>query len=79
MREIVRNVQTARKDAGLNVDDRIKLSLQSADVELKEVIDEHQEVILAETLAVELLTEDLAYSVEVKVENFSLKISLQKQ
>jgi len=79
MREIVRNVQTARKDAGLNVDDRIKLSLQSADVELKEVIDEHQEVILAETLAVELLTEDLAYSVEVKVENFNFKISLQKQ
>ena len=52
MREIIRHVQSARKKAGLQVDDRIMLQLTTNDEQLRQAIDEHAEVIATETLAV---------------------------
>lgn len=78
-REVIRHIQTARKDAGLNIDDRIKLSLTTDDTELKQTIVEHSKVITDETLAAELSEENFeGFSNTVKIDNFSLKISLQK-
>ena len=72
-RELVRVVQAARKKAGLNVDDRIKLSLS---VELKK---ESEEIVKTETLAVEVtLNNNFSYDEIVKVEGENITISLEK-
>ncbi len=80
MREVVRHVQNARKDAGLQVDDRIQLVLATDDTELTQAITEHSDTITAETLAVGLLNtlQSYSYTSDVKVEGQSLYIELQK-
>jgi isoleucyl-tRNA synthetase len=52
-RDVVRAVQQARKDAGLDVSDRIRLELES-DAGTIAAMRTHQELIAGETLAVEL-------------------------
>ena len=49
-RDAIRHIQQARKDAGLDVSDRIKLSL-IADKESLVALEEHRELIAAEVLA----------------------------
>jgi isoleucyl-tRNA synthetase len=79
MREVVRNVQSARKAAGLNVDDRISLILSSDNAELEKAIHEHLDIIKQETLATHLTHEGSgAHQTEVKVEGAVLQIGLQK-
>ncbi len=76
-REVVRYVQSARKNAGLNVDDRISLSLQ-ADSELAQAIEEFAEAIIAETLTVTLTSESYEHTENVEIEKMPLVVSLQK-
>lgn len=78
MREVIRNVQTARKNAGLQVDDRILLQLQTDDAELQQAITEHADTICAETLATSLEAPESAYESTVQVEGRELRISLNK-
>lgn len=79
MREVVRHVQAARKAAGLNVDDRIKLSLNVAkDHDLAKAITEFSDEIAAETLAKEITTIDYDYKTSVNVDDVELEISLEK-
>lgn len=79
MREVVRNVQNARKQAGLNVDDRVKLSLSTTDETLRQAIDEHHDTIAEETLA-KTLEFDQTYKFETActVDGAPLTISLEK-
>ena len=79
MREIVRHVQSARKQAGLQIDDRIVLSISSDDSEISQAVDAFADVIKAETLAVELnsaVNESEKY--DVKIEGKLVEISLEK-
>ena len=78
MREVIRHIQAARKEAGLNVDDRIELFLDTDDEELTAAIHEHTSTIQAETLADTLSQEEFDYKKEVKVEDTTLVVSLQK-
>ena len=77
-REVVRFVQNARKSAGLNVDDRIELSLTTDDDELTQAIDEHAGAIRQETLAIILDSIKDGYEVVALVERKSLNITLKK-
>ncbi|MBR0460675.1 isoleucine--tRNA ligase [Candidatus Saccharibacteria bacterium] len=72
VRELIRQVQSARKKAGLNVDDRIKLAVMT------EVPKKWQETLMNETLAVELTKENYAYDEIVKINGENITISLEK-
>ena len=76
MREVIRHVQSARKSAGLNVDDRIILELQSDDSELNKAIKEHRETIAAETLASDMGAVKDGYEQTVKIDGAELTIRL---
>lgn len=78
-REVIRVVQAARKKAGLNVDDRIKLSLSTDDENLSSAIKQFEDEISKETLA-ESLSSDLAYeySEGAKIDGVELNLSLEK-
>ena len=79
MREIIRHVQSARKQAGLQIDDRIVLSISSDDPEISQAVDAFADVIKAETLAVELnsaVNESEKY--DAKIEGKLVEISLKK-
>ena len=79
MREIVRHVQSARKQAGLQIDDRIVLSISSDDSEISQAIDAFADVIKAETLAVELnSTANESEKYDAKIEGKLVEISLKK-
>ena len=53
-REVVRTLQEARKNAGLEVSDRIKVWLTSTDADLTDALGKHADEIAREVLAVEL-------------------------
>jgi isoleucyl-tRNA synthetase len=80
MREVIRQVQEARKAAGLDVDDRIQLALV-ADGELGKAIEEHALAIATETLVeggvgVTLVEPD--HLVECEIEGSKLTVSLSR-
>lgn len=72
VRELIRFVQSARKKAGLNVDDRIKLSVSC------EVPEAYVETLKNEVLATELTSDNYSYDEIVKVEGENVTISLEK-
>jgi isoleucyl-tRNA synthetase len=82
MREVIRHVQNSRKKAGLNVDDRISLGLDSGEYkELAQAIKVHEETIKQETLAVSLdksVDSEEAYRATLSVEGQELLLSLAK-
>ena len=73
IRELIRFVQAARKKAGLNVDDRIRLMVSM------EVPETYREMLMNEVLAEELVNEgNFAYDEIVKVQGENVVISLEK-
>lgn len=80
VRELIRFVQNARKEAGLNVDDRIELALNAEESfsELNTAIDEHSETIKAETLAVAIKDVVDGTMTTVVIEKQPVTISLKK-
>lgn len=80
MREIIRHVQSARKKAGLQVDDRIELGITSSDSEITQAVDMFADTIKAETLAVKLgsAAADDMEKYDVKVDGKPVEIYLRK-
>ncbi|MGH7217834.1 MAG: isoleucine--tRNA ligase [Candidatus Microsaccharimonas sp.] len=77
-REVIRHIQSARKNAGLNVDDRIVVSLEASDDELVKAIAEHEATITAETLATTVSSDTYEHTTEVTIEGAQLKVSLER-
>lgn len=77
-REVIRTVQNARKQAELQVDDRIELWLQTDDKQLVTAISEFADTITKETLTEKLHTVKHADQMEVTVEKKLLNLFLKK-
>jgi isoleucyl-tRNA synthetase len=81
MREIVRHVQQARKQAGLEVDDRIDLQLETSDAGITSILSNNTltEDIKRETLAHSLNQHNVdKFSTNVKIDDADLTIKLAK-
>jgi isoleucyl-tRNA synthetase len=76
-RDIVRQVQDLRKRAGLEMEDRIALHLESPHAELSKAIDEHRATIAGETLVIRW-TNGGQHTAEVKIDAAPLTIRLEK-
>ncbi len=80
-REIVRQVQSMRKKAGFNVEDRINLFWDSSDKLSQSVFDQEGKYIAKETLAKEVTLGDIQkadYSEEAKIEGKSVILGVKR-
>jgi len=77
-REVIRYIQSARKEAGLNVDDRIQLQLDTEDAELLATLATFKDEIAQEVLATGDTVGEGAFETTVKIEGSELKIRLNK-
>jgi isoleucyl-tRNA synthetase len=78
MREVVRQVQSARKLGGFMVDDRIVLTLSTDSKILADAILAHSTIIKTETLATELKTSNANGEVPAMIDGDELYIELEK-
>jgi isoleucyl-tRNA synthetase len=76
-RDIVRAIQNARADAGLEVSDRIVLGLDG-DPELLDAARAHQQYIAAETLAIEVAYGSADGADPLKIDGRDLRVRVQK-
>jgi isoleucyl-tRNA synthetase len=77
-RDIVRRIQSQRKEAGFNIADNIKIYFV-ADQEIKEIFNEFGEYIASETLAISILEGEApneAYRAAYKIGGKSLRVGL---
>lgn len=77
-RDIVRHIQNVRKTVGLNVDDRIILSIESTDTLVKHAVRDFGDIIAQETLASQLVDVPQAHAVKIKIDDSEINISLTK-
>ncbi len=80
-REIVRQVQSMRKKAGFNVEDRINLFWQSADETLQSVFEQQGKYIAKETLAKEVVVGNVGkadYNETAKIEGVAISLGVKK-
>ena len=79
MREVVRMVQNARKQAELSVDDRIVLLLETEGEELKRALTDFEATIKAETLAQSFADPgEGAFTLTAEIDGTQLAIALRK-
>jgi isoleucyl-tRNA synthetase len=74
-REIVRSIQLARQSAGLQVSDRIVLTLDG-DEELLAAAREHEQYIAGETLATEVSYESLNGAQPINIDGRELRVGV---
>ena len=77
-RDLIRFVQNARKNAGFNVEDRIKLKITSENSEITEAAASHKDTIFGETLATGNLDGAGDHSETVKLDGQEIEISVSK-
>lgn len=79
-REFVRTIQTMRKDAGYNIEDRIEVRYETESDTVREMLGSFAGYIKSETLADDLREGNLegGFFAESKIEGESVKLSIQR-
>ena len=77
-RDLIRFVQNARKNAGFNVEDRIKLKITSENSEITEAAASHKDTIFGETLATGNLDGAGDHSETIKLDGAKIEISVSR-
>lgn len=79
-REVIRIIQNTRKKAGLEVDDRIELKIETEDADIRGAIDDFKTTILAETLTTRI-SERIkdGFSETANINSKQIKILVKKQ
>jgi isoleucyl-tRNA synthetase len=77
-RELVNRIQNARKDSGLEVTDKVKLTILE-DQNLEQSISENKAYIMSETLTKELVfVDELKKGIEIEFDTIKSKILIEK-
>jgi isoleucyl-tRNA synthetase len=77
-RELVNRIQNARKDSGLEVTDKIKLTVLNFE-NLQEAISENKTYIMSETLTQELVfVDELTVGTPIEFDSIVSKIVIEK-
>ena len=78
-RDLIRFIQNARKEAGLEVDDRILLNVESNDIQINDSIENFKDQIKSETLTDKYdKTLNDGFTSDAKIEDKDIKIILSK-
>ncbi len=79
MRELIRHIQSARKAADFNVDDRILFNVETSDADIRQALEEHIEIIQQETLGI-LQRNNLGatYNTEAKIDGAIISVQVIK-
>lgn len=78
LRELVRELQVARKEAGLNIDDRIALEILTDDENMKQIIAKNQKEINAEVLAVENISLENCFAKVIEIDDAKIDVKMKK-
>ncbi len=79
MRELIRHIQSARKAAGFNIDDRILFTVETDSAEIEQALEEHIETIQQETLGIlQPKDMDATHSTEAKIDGVVISVQVAK-
>ncbi|WP_223277553.1 isoleucine--tRNA ligase [Phaeocystidibacter luteus] len=76
-REVVNRIQNLRKDSGLDVTDRISLTLGGSG-ELQKAVEANSEYVCSEVLAEDWKWEENGDATSVEIDDFTLKVHIEK-
>ena len=76
-RDLVRTLQVLRKDAGLKVEQRITLSLQTEGKLMQKVLEEYLEKITQDTLTEKFVKTPIENDIEKEIEINGEKVTVQ--
>jgi len=80
-RDLVRTIQVLRKDSGLDVSDRIRIGLDTTSAELASAINEHEQIIAEEVLAISVKRsplDDAAGAIDADIAGHAVGVTLQQ-
>jgi isoleucyl-tRNA synthetase len=78
LRELIRELQVARKEADFNIDDRISLNIETSDAGLNEIISQNIDLINAEVLCVSNSKIEKGFEKTIEIDGKNLNVKMKR-